>query len=63
MQNLIVTFILVAAVVFLGVRLRAVWRNRNAPSCGGGCVGCGSISDCSSPSKNLPLDEPPSEPQ
>ena len=54
MQNLIVTLTVVAALVFLGLRLRTIWRNRNAPSCGGCCSGCGALSDCSSPQKTLP---------
>ena len=61
MQNLIVILTVIAALVFLGLRLRTIWRNRNAPSCGGGCAGCGSLSDCSSSLKTLPTDKPPSK--
>ena len=42
MQHLLVTLIVAAAVLYLGLRLRTIWRNRNTPSCGGGCAGCGS---------------------
>ena len=63
MQNLIVILTIVAALVFLGLRLRTIWRNRNAPSCGGCCSGCGSLSDSSSPQKTLPTCKAPPEPR
>ena len=61
MQHLLVTLIVAAAVLYLGLRLRTIWRNRNTPSCGGGCTGCGSLPDCSSPRKTLPQYKPPLE--
>ncbi len=58
MQNIIVLLAIAGAVVFIGIRMWKTLRDPKNISCGCGCSGCGSASNCSSQKTTLPLHKP-----
>jgi len=58
MQNIIVFLAVIVALIFTGLRLWKTLVNPKNISCGCGCSGCGSESNCSPAHKSLPRYKP-----